>query len=67
MRSNRSLRYALFAFIFALVIVGLVIHSYPLLVTMIVLAIVVGVIADKIDNAPTEPFKHHNELHHHKH
>lgn len=67
MRKTLAIRYLLFGLLFALVIVGLVSHVYPLLVGCIVAAIILGVIGDKIENAPTEPFRKYNELHHRHH
>jgi hypothetical protein len=65
MHKTRKLRYILFSAVFALVLLGLVAQSYPLLVVLAMVAIAIGVIADKLENQPTEPFKKYNELHHH--
>jgi hypothetical protein len=67
MHKTRKLRYILFSAVFALILLGLVIQSYPLLVVLAIVAIAIGVIADKLENQPTEPFKKYNELHHHGH
>jgi hypothetical protein len=67
MHKTRKLRYILFSAVFALVLLGLVAQSYPLLVVLAMVAIAIGVIADKLENQPTEPFKKYNELHHHGH
>ncbi|MBX6352151.1 MAG: hypothetical protein IRZ10_02355 [Thermoflavifilum sp.] len=64
MRKTLGIRYVLFGLLFLLCIVGLCLKSYPLLGVLVILAIVLGVIGDKIENAPTEPFKRFNELHH---
>ncbi|CAM3827184.1 hypothetical protein [Alicyclobacillus pomorum] len=64
MHKTRKLRYILFSAVFALVLLGLVAQSYPLLVVLAMVAIAIGVIADKLENQPTEPFKKYNELHH---
>jgi hypothetical protein len=58
------LRYTLFALLFVFVILGLVLHSYPLLLILVIAGIVLAVIADKLENASSEPFKHHNQQHH---
>ncbi|MCF8564509.1 hypothetical protein LLE49_07075 [Alicyclobacillus tolerans] len=63
----KNLRYFLFAALFAFVIIGLITRSYALLAAFIVVAIVLGVIADKLESAPTEPFKQNNQLHHRHH
>jgi hypothetical protein len=67
MHKTRKLRYFLFSAVFALVLIGLIAQSYPLLVGLAIVAIAMGVIADKLENQPTEPFKKYNELHHHGH
>lgn len=67
MRKTRAIRYLLFGLLFALVIVGLVSHSYPLLVGCVIAAIILGVVGDKIESVPTEPFRKYNELHHRHH
>jgi CDP-diglyceride synthetase len=64
MHRTRTIRYILFGLLFALVVVGLVLHSYALLATLAVVAIILGVIGDRIENAPTEPYKQNNEIHH---
>lgn len=64
--NTRTIRYILFGLLFALVILGLILHSYPLLAILAVAAIILGVIGDRIENAPSEPYKNYNELHHHK-
>ncbi|GMA49206.1 hypothetical protein GCM10025857_05630 [Alicyclobacillus contaminans] len=65
MQATRKLRYILFSLMFALVLVGLVAHSYPLLIVLAIVAIALGVVGDRMENHPTEPFKRYNELHHH--
>lgn len=67
MRKTLAIRYILFGLLFALVIVGLIAHSYPLLIALVVAAIVLGVVGDKIENLPTEPFRKYNEKHHRHH
>jgi hypothetical protein len=64
MRKTLGIRYFLFSLLFALCIVGLCLRSYPLLAVLVVLAILLGVVGDKIENRPTEPFKKFNALHH---
>lgn len=66
MNRTRTLRYLLFGLLFALVVIGLILRSYPLLAGLAVVAIILGVIGDRIENAPTEPYKQNNEIHHHK-
>jgi hypothetical protein len=66
MQRTRMLRYVLFGSLFFLVLIGLVSRSYPLLAGLAVLSIVLGVIAEKLENQPTEPFKKYNALHHHQ-
>jgi CDP-diglyceride synthetase len=66
MNRTRTLRYLLFGLLFALVVIGLILRSYPLLACLAVVAIILGVIGDRIENAPTEPYKQNNEIHHHK-
>jgi len=67
MRRTQLTRFILFGLVFALVLVGLISHNYGFLVGAVILAIVVGVIADRIEKAPTEQFKKYNELHHRDH
>lgn len=67
MKKHMAVRYLLFGLLFALVIVGLVSHTYLLLVGCVVAAIILGVVGDKVENAPTEPFRKYNELHHRHH
>ncbi|SFU58408.1 hypothetical protein [Alicyclobacillus macrosporangiidus] len=64
---TRNVRYLLFTLAFALVLVGLLTHSYTLLAILAIVSIALAVIGDKIENEPSEPFKHLNENHHHFH
>jgi len=64
MQRTRRIRYTLFALLFALVLVGLVLRSYPLLVVLVIVAIAFGIVGDKVENKPTEPYKKYNALHH---
>jgi hypothetical protein len=66
MNNTRTLRYTLFGLLFALVVLGLILHSYALLIGLVIAGIVLGIVGDRIENAPTEPFKQLNELHHRK-
>jgi hypothetical protein len=66
MQKTRSLRYVLFGLLFGLVVVGLVSRSYLLLAGLAVVSIGLGVIAEKLENQPTEAFKKYNALHHHR-
>ncbi|MCY0897158.1 MAG: hypothetical protein OWS03_12885 [Alicyclobacillaceae bacterium] len=65
MQRTRSLRYTLFICMFAVVLAGLFSHSYLLLAAAVVLAIVLGVVADVVENRPTNPFRKYNALHDH--
>ncbi|MDQ0191228.1 hypothetical protein JI721_01235 [Alicyclobacillus cycloheptanicus] len=67
MKKTMTIRYILFGVLFALVIAGLVSHSYPVLIGCVVAAVILGVIGDKIESAPTEPFRKYNEKHHRHH
>lgn len=66
MNRTKPIRYILFGLLFALVVLGLILRSYALLAGLAVVAIILGVVGDKIENAPTEPFKQNNDIHHHK-
>jgi hypothetical protein len=63
---TKPIRYILFGLLFALVVLGLILRSYALLAGLAVVAIILGVVGDKIENAPTDPFKQNNDIHHHK-
>lgn len=63
MQKTKPLRYVLFGLIFALVLVGIVIHSYILLAILLVCGILLGVIGDLIENRPTKPYQVHNRFH----
>lgn len=67
MKTLHTVRYWLFAALFALVLVGLMIRSYPLLIALVIMAIILGVIGDKLESAPTEKFKQYNAQHHRLH
>lgn len=67
MRTTRKLRYTIFALLFALVLLGLILHSYPLLAVLVIVAIALGIVGDRIENRPTEPYKQYNVQHHHYH
>jgi hypothetical protein len=67
MNKTRKLRYTLFGALFALVLVGLILHSYALLVVCVVAAIVLGIIGDRIENGPTDQFRKYNAIHERKH
>jgi hypothetical protein len=67
MNKTRKLRYILFGALFAFVLVGLVLHSYLLLVVLVIAAIVLGIIGDRIENRPTDKFRKYNAIHEHKH
>lgn len=65
MQKTRRLRYLIFLAMFAAVLVGLLAHSYIVLSVLVVLAILLGIVGDVIENKPTAPFKQYNELHDH--
>jgi hypothetical protein len=67
MNKTRKVRYSIFSALFAFVLVGLALHSYPLLVAMVLAAIVLGIIGDRIENGPTDKYRKYNALHEHKH
>lgn len=67
MNKTRTLRYTLFGTLFALVLIGLILHSYSLLVVCVVTAIILGIIGDRIENGPTDPYRKYNAIHEHKH
>jgi hypothetical protein len=67
MNKTRRLRYTLFGALFALVLAGLILHSYSLLVVCVITAIVLGIIGDRIENKPTNQFRKYNAIHEHKH
>ena len=67
MRRTLAIRYILFGLLFALVVVGLILHSYPLLIVLVIAGLMLGVLGDKIENAPTEPYKQYNALHQRDH
>ncbi|PWI57734.1 hypothetical protein [Sulfoacidibacillus thermotolerans] len=63
----RTSRYVLYSLIFALALIGLIIKTQTILTTCLILAILIGVIADGFDNARDERFKKYNVKHkHHK-
>ncbi|MCL6515345.1 hypothetical protein [Alicyclobacillus sp.] len=64
---TRNVRYLLFTLAFLLVLVGLLLHSYTLLAILAIVAIALAIIGDRIENQPSEPYKHLNEHHHHLH
>ena len=64
MNRTRKLRYTLFGLLFALVLLGMVLHSYPLLIVLVIAAIILGIIGDKIENGPTDAYRKYNALHH---
>ncbi len=62
---NRPLRYTLFTFMFLFGLIGLLIGTPVMKISMIVLAVLMGVLADFIDNLKDRPFQQYNELHGH--
>ena len=67
MNKTRKIRYFLFCTLFALVLVGLVLHSYTLLVVLVIAAIALGIVGDRIENGPTDQYRKYNAIHEHKH
>lgn len=67
MRSFQAIKYWLFAALFALVLIGLALQSYPLLVALVIIAIALGIVADKMESKPTEQFRDYNGKHHRLH
>lgn len=59
-----KLRFVLYAALFALVLIGFVSESYVVLVILALVGIVVAIIADRLENANSEPYKSNNRLHH---
>ncbi|MCL6593288.1 MAG: hypothetical protein K6T31_04880 [Alicyclobacillus sp.] len=64
MYQKRTLLYTVFALAVALVIVALLCRSYTLLGVLPLVALVLAVIGEKWESAPTEPFKSVNQIHH---
>lgn len=62
-KTQYRVRYSLFGLLFLLVILGLILHSYTLLVIMVIAGIVLALVGDKLEIRPTEPFKKYNEDH----
>ena len=67
MKSPHAIKYWLFTALFALVLLGLALKSYALLVVLVVVAVVLGIVGDKLESAPTEKFREYNEKHHRLH
>lgn len=63
MQNTRSLRYLLFACMFALVIVGIIMHSYVLLVALTICGLIIGIVGDFIENRPTNRYRTYNTMH----
>ncbi|WP_067931622.1 hypothetical protein [Alicyclobacillus kakegawensis] len=57
-------RYSLYALLFLFVILGVSLHSYPLLMALLVVGIAMAVLADKMENSPSDPYKRFNDKHH---
>lgn len=64
---KRGIRYLLYSAIFAIVLVGLFIHSGAWLISLLLLAVLLGLLVDRVDNRRDEPFKKYNSKHHHLH
>ncbi|MCL6626174.1 hypothetical protein [Alicyclobacillus shizuokensis] len=64
---SQWVRYSLYALLFLFVILGVSLHSYPLLIALIVVGIALAVLADKMENAPSDPYKRFNDQHHRLH
>ncbi len=65
MNLNRPFRFTLFSFVFLFGFIGFLIVTPVMKIAMIVLAVLVGVLADVIDNSKDRPFQRYNELHGH--
>lgn len=61
---GHSLRYVLYAALFALILIGIILHSYSLLAVLAVVGIVLAVVGDRLENSNSEPYKENNRLHH---
>ncbi|GMA61862.1 hypothetical protein NZD89_19275 [Alicyclobacillus fastidiosus] len=63
MQNTRPLRYLLFSLLFALVLVGILLHSYVALAICMVCGMILAIWGDFIETRPTRAFQQHNELH----
>ncbi|MCL6445239.1 MAG: hypothetical protein K6T83_17585 [Alicyclobacillus sp.] len=61
-----TLRYSLFILLFLLVLTGVVVHSHAALVVCAMVAVAIGVFAERWEARSTEPYKHLNDHHHRK-
>ena len=62
---NRPLRYTLFTLVFLFGFTGLLVGPPVMKITMLILAVFIGILADGIDNLKDRPFQQYNELHGH--
>lgn len=62
-QKTRALRYVLFSLLFALVLVGIVVHNYIALASLMVCGIILAIVSDFIETAPTRPYKQYNHMH----
>ena len=62
---NRPLRYTLFALVFLFGFTGFLVGTSVMKITMLILAVFIGIVADGIDNLQDRPFQQYNELHDH--
>lgn len=63
-RTRVSTQYILFSSLFLLVLIGVIVHSYTALVILAIAGIVLAIVADRMENSPSEPYKEYNEYHH---
>ncbi|WAH35551.1 hypothetical protein [Alicyclobacillus dauci] len=63
MQKTRPLRYLLFGLIFALTLVGIILHNYIALAVLMVCGIVIGILGDFVENNPTKPYQANNRFH----
>ncbi len=62
---NRPLRYTLFTLVFLFGFTGFLVGTPVMKITMLILAVFIGILADGIDNLKDRPFQQYNELHGH--
>ncbi len=62
-KQQNRVRYTLYGLTFLLIILGLALHSYPLLIILAIAGIILALFGDKLEIKPTEPFKKYNEDH----
>jgi hypothetical protein len=65
MRQNQV--YGLFAVLFLIPMIALFTGQLILFVAAVVISVVIGAVADRVDNKLSEPYKKYNVNHHHHH